>query len=80
MKKNDFFHSIFHVYVCMVHLPYLCYILNGLIKMPTDCSVDLIFIRISAQLYYFELKNIYIAKYFYLDPDKWFQFSKYDKN
>ena len=24
--------------------PYLCYILNGLIKMPTDCSVDLIFI------------------------------------
>ena len=47
------FHLIFHVYVCMVHLPNLCYILNGLIKMPTDCSVDLIFIRLAAQLYYF---------------------------
>ena len=23
-------------------------------------------------LYYFELKNIYMAKYFYLDCDKWF--------
>ena len=54
----------------MVHLPYLCYILNGLIKMPTDCSVDLIFIRLAAQLYYFEIKNIYMAKYFYLDSDK----------
>ena len=40
--------------------------------MPTDCSVDLIFIRLAAQLYYFELKNIYMAKYFYLDCDKWF--------
>ena len=56
----------------MVHLPNLCYILNGLIKMPTDCSVDLIFIRLAAQLYYFELKNIHMAKYFYLDCDKWF--------
>ena len=54
----------------MVHLPYLCYILNGLIKMPTDCSVDLIFIRLAAQLYYFEIKNSYMAKYFYLDSDK----------
>ena len=41
--------------------------------MPTDCSVDLIFIRLAAQLYHFELKNIYMAKYFYLD-------SEYDKN
>ena len=43
--------------------------------MPTDCSVDhvdLIFIRLAAQLYYFELKNIYMAKYFYLACDKWF--------
>ena len=66
------FHLIFHVYVCMVHLPYLCYILNGLIKMPTDYSVHLIFIRLAAQLYYFEIENIYMAKYFYLDCDKWF--------
>ena len=66
------FYLIFHVYVCMVHLPNLCYILNGLIKMPTDCSVDLIFIRLAAQLYYFELKNIHMAKYFYLACDKWF--------
>ena len=56
----------------MVHLPDLCYILNGLIKMSTDCSDDLIFIRLAAQLYYFELKNIYMANYFYLDSDKWF--------
>ena len=41
--------------------------------MPTECSVDLIFIRLAAQLYYFELKNIYMAKYFYLNSDKlWF--------
>ena len=66
------FHLIFHVYVCMVHLPNLYYILNGLIKMPTDCSVDLIFIRLAAQLYYFELKNSHMAKYFYLACDKWF--------
>ena len=45
-------------------------ILNGLIKMPTDCSVDLIFIRLAAQLYFFELKNIYEVKYFYLDSNK----------
>ena len=40
--------------------------------MSTDCSVDLIFIPLAAQLYYFELKNIYMANYFYLDSDKWF--------
>ena len=55
------FHLIFHIYVCMVHLPYLCYILNGLIKMPTDSSVDLILIQLAAQLYYFELKNMYMT-------------------
>ena len=49
----------------MVHLSYLCYIMNGLIKMPTDCPVDLIFMRVASQLYYFELKifiwqNIFI--------------------
>ena len=38
----------------------------------TACSVHLIFIRLAAQLYYFELQNIYKAKYFYLDSDKWF--------
>ena len=27
--------------------------------MSTDCSVDLILIQLAAQLYYFELKNIY---------------------
>ena len=27
------FHLLFHVYVCMVHLPYLWYIINGLIKI-----------------------------------------------
>ena len=70
--KRMTFHLIFHVYVCMVHLPYLCYTINGLIKMPTDCSVDLIFIRLAAQLYYFKLKFINMAKYFYLDCDKWF--------
>ena len=48
--------------------------------MPTDYSVDLIFIQFAAQLYYFDLKNIYMAKYFYLDSDKWFLFLKYDKN
>ena len=26
--------------------------------MSTDCSVDLIFIRLGAQLYYLEFKNI----------------------
>ena len=71
MRNNDF-HFIFHVSVCMVQLPYLYFIFNGLIKMPTDCSVNLIFIRLAALLYYFELKNIYMAKYFYLDSDKWF--------
>ena len=50
----------------------MLYILNVLIKMPCDCSVDLIFIRLAAQLYYFEWKNIYMEKYFYLDCDKRF--------
>ena len=45
----------------------LCNLLNGIIKRSTDCSINLIFIRLASQLYYFELKNIYIAKYFYLD-------------
>ena len=36
-------------------------------KRSTDCSIYLIFIRLASQLYYFELKNIYMAKYFYLD-------------
>ena len=67
--KNIDFHLIFHVYVYMVHLPYLGYILNGLIKMPTDCSVDLIFIWLVPQLYYFEYKNLYMAKYLYLVSD-----------
>ena len=61
----------------MVHLPDLCNILNGLIKISTDYSMysgDLIFIRLAAQLYYFELKNIYMANYFYLDSDKWFKY------
>ena len=40
--------------------------------MPIDDSVDLIFIRSAVQLYYFELKNIYMAKYFYLISDIWF--------
>ena len=38
--------------------------------MSTDCSVDLIFIQLAVQLYFFELKNIYMANYFYLDSDK----------
>ena len=33
-------------------------------KNACDCSVDLIFIRLADQLYYFELKNIYMTKYF----------------
>ena len=40
--------------------------------MSTDCSVDLIFIPLAAQLCYFELQNIYMANYFYLDSEKWF--------
>ena len=40
--------------------------------MSTDCSVYLIFIRLAAQLYYLEFKNIHMANYFYLDSDKWF--------
>ena len=40
----------------MVHSPYLGYILNRLIRLSTDCSVDLIFIPLAAQLYYFELR------------------------
>ena len=39
----------------MVHLPFLCYILNGLVRMSTDFSVDFIFIGLAAQLYYFKL-------------------------
>ena len=38
----------------------------------TDCSVDLIFIPLAAQLYYFEIKNIYMANCFRSDSDKWF--------
>ena len=45
----------------------LCNIINEMIKRSTDCSINLIFIRLASQLYYFELKNIYMAKYFYLD-------------
>ena len=45
---------------------------NGLIRISTDCSGDLIFISLAAQLYYFELKNICMANYIYLDSDKWF--------
>ena len=52
----------------------LCNILNGMIKRSTDCSINLIFIRLASQLYYFELKNIYMPKYFYLDSD-----TKYDQ-
>ena len=39
----------------MVHLPDLCNILNGLIKMSTDCLIDLIFIILAAQLYYLKI-------------------------
>ena len=56
----------------MVYLPYLCYILHGMIRKSTDCSVDVIFIPLAAQLYYFELKKNYMANYFYFDSDKWF--------
>ena len=40
--------------------------------MSTDSSVDFIFIPLAAQLYYFELENIYMANYFYSDYDIWF--------
>ena len=59
IHEKYLFHLIFHVYVCMIHSPYLCYIINGLIKMLTDCSVDVILTRLAAQLYYLEFKNIY---------------------
>ena len=60
---------------------YLIYgVLNGLIRMSAGCSVDLIFILLAAELYYFELKNLYTANYFYSDSDKWFQFSKCDQD
>ena len=42
----------------------LCNILNGMMKRSTDCSINLIFIRLASQLLYFELKNIYMTKYF----------------
>ena len=52
------------------YLIYVIYLLNGLIRMSTDCSVDLIPIPLAAELYYFEFKNIYMANYFYFDSDK----------
>ena len=45
--------------------------------MSTDCSVDLIFFPLAAQLNYFELNYIDMANYFYLDSEKCFLFSKY---
>ena len=50
---------------------FMLYII-GLIRLSTDCSVDLIFIPLAAQLYYFELKNMYMVNYIYFDCDKWF--------
>ena len=35
-------------------------LLNRSIRISTDCSADLIFIPLAAQLHYFELKNIYM--------------------
>ena len=65
--ENEYFMfmSVWYIYLSYV------IILNGLTTMSTDCSVALIFIPLADQLYYFELKNIYMTNYFSLDSDKW---------
>ena len=71
MKNNDFSLNISCKCLFGTFTLFMLYI-KWIDKMPTYCSVDLIFIRLAAQLYYFEIKNNYMAKYFYLDCDKWF--------
>ena len=71
MKNNDFSPNIISC-SCLygTFTLFMLYIKRIDKKKPTDCLVDLIYILLAAQLYYFELKNTYMAKYFYLDCDK----------